>query len=229
MKRSAPLRGHDGKRHGNQRLSFLFLVSEAKQSRGRASVAPGCFVARAPRNDGWGAADPYDSDVIRRRLEANGMQTALCNSSIWAWHSRRLWTSTGPTRRELSASLTAQATPSRTGTPCSADKARARSVMPAHPNTIASARSSASARPISRDTRSRACDPGSSSSSTATSAARTFAHRDANPYLARLCSSAGIDRESVVTTENLPATRLAIWKAASPMPMTGAATAQRAA
>ena len=28
----------------------------------------GCFVARAPRNDGWGHADPIDSIVIGRRL-----------------------------------------------------------------------------------------------------------------------------------------------------------------
>jgi hypothetical protein len=27
-----------------------------------------CFVARAPRNDGWVAADPIDSVVIGRRL-----------------------------------------------------------------------------------------------------------------------------------------------------------------
>ena len=32
------------------------------------AVAPDCFVARAPRNDGWVAADPIASVVIGRRL-----------------------------------------------------------------------------------------------------------------------------------------------------------------
>ena len=40
---------------------------------------------------------------------------------------------------------------------------------------------------------------------------------------------AGTERASVVTTLNLPATRLARWKAASPMPMTGAPVTHRAA
>jgi hypothetical protein len=31
-----------------------------------------CFVARAPRNDGWVAADPIDSVVIGRRLSPTG-------------------------------------------------------------------------------------------------------------------------------------------------------------
>jgi hypothetical protein len=56
----------------------LFLVSEAKRPRGRSTtvclLAPrmqwplGCFVARAPRNDGRGVASPIDSIVLRRRL-----------------------------------------------------------------------------------------------------------------------------------------------------------------
>jgi hypothetical protein len=33
-------------------------------------VALDCFVARAPRNDGWVAADPIASVVIGRRLRA---------------------------------------------------------------------------------------------------------------------------------------------------------------
>ena len=37
-----------------------------------------------------------------------------------------------------------------------------------------------------------------------------------------MCSIAGTERDSVVTTVNLPATRLAMWNAASPMPTTGA-------
>ena len=40
---------------------------------------------------------------------------------------------------------------------------------------------------------------------------------------------AGTDRDKVVTTENFPATRLAMWKPASPIPITGASVAQRAA
>ena len=38
-----------------------------------------------------------------------------------------------------------------------------------------------------------------------------------------------IERESVVTTLNFAAMRLAMWNAASPMPMTGAEVAHRAA
>src|SRR5258708_31878224 len=52
----------------------------AKRSNPGAAVRPsgllaprmlwplGCFVARAPRNDGWGVASPIDSIVLRRRL-----------------------------------------------------------------------------------------------------------------------------------------------------------------
>src|SRR5947209_14747113 len=40
---------------------------------------------------------------------------------------------------------------------------------------------------------------------------------------------AGTERASVVTTAKRPATRLAAWKAASPMPTTGAPASARAA
>ena len=54
---------------------FLSVIaSEAKQSRGRSTTVwvagarmlwpLDCFVARAPRNDGWVAADPIVSVVI---------------------------------------------------------------------------------------------------------------------------------------------------------------------
>src|SRR5271163_1770233 len=35
-----------------------------------------CFVARAPRNDGWVAADPIDSVIIGRRLSVRYRQSA---------------------------------------------------------------------------------------------------------------------------------------------------------
>src|SRR5271155_236801 len=37
-----------------------------------------CFVARAPRNDGWVATDPIDSVVIGRRL---GVGVTICSLS----------------------------------------------------------------------------------------------------------------------------------------------------
>ena len=77
--------------------------------------------------------------------------------------------------------------------------------------------------------RARAPEPGSSSASTGTSAARTRAQRAASPYFTRLCSIGAIERDSVVTTLNFAAIRLAIWNAASPMPTTGASVAHRAA
>ena len=77
--------------------------------------------------------------------------------------------------------------------------------------------------------RARAGEPGSSSESTGTSAARTRAQRDARPYFTRLCSIAGIERPSVVTTEKRPATSEARWNAASPIPTTGAVASDRAA
>ena len=95
--------------------------------------------------------------------------------------------------------------------------------MPAQPSTIASARSSRIAASISAEMRRAARrSPGPPAPAPATSEARTRAQRLARPYFIRLCSIAGIERDRVVTTEKLPAIRLAMWNAASPMPTTGA-------
>ena len=48
--------------------SLPVIASAAKQPRGRITRPLGCFVARAPRNDGWGVGNPIDSVVIGRRL-----------------------------------------------------------------------------------------------------------------------------------------------------------------
>src|ERR1700722_20997373 len=52
-----------------------------------------CFVARAPRNDGWVAADPIDSVVIGRRLCVTSRVGARLPRSIafgaWVGDPRR--------------------------------------------------------------------------------------------------------------------------------------------
>src|SRR6202011_5658003 len=58
-------RGYD-KAGFPERCALCFLK---RSNRGAAHRWPlGYFVASAPRNDGWGVADPIDSVVIGRRL-----------------------------------------------------------------------------------------------------------------------------------------------------------------
>jgi hypothetical protein len=74
--------------------SLSVIASAAKQSRGRSTTvwAAGgaamlwpldCFVARAPRNDGWGAADPIDSVVVGGRL-GMGPLTPVRRTASWS-------------------------------------------------------------------------------------------------------------------------------------------------
>src|ERR1700677_1737728 len=60
------------RREGRRKPSLPLSGATARPSRllaPRTLLWPlDCFVARAPRNDGWGAADPIASVVIRRRL-----------------------------------------------------------------------------------------------------------------------------------------------------------------
>jgi hypothetical protein len=79
----------------------------AKRSNPRAAVRPSgllalrmlwpldCFVARAPRNDGWVAADPIDSVVIGRRLSGTSHKSKsprsrclLCKAWTTTWLGR---------------------------------------------------------------------------------------------------------------------------------------------
>ena len=50
-----------------------------------------CFVARAPRNDGWVAADPIDSVVIGRRLS-----THLLTRGSWKFRTFRITDPSSP-------------------------------------------------------------------------------------------------------------------------------------
>jgi hypothetical protein len=62
-------RGYD-KAGFPERCALCFLLAK-RSNRGAAHRWPlGCFVATAPRNDGWGAADPIDSVVIGRLLSS---------------------------------------------------------------------------------------------------------------------------------------------------------------
>ena len=54
-----------------------------------------------------------------------------------------------------------------------------------------------------------------------------YGFHDAEDYPSQ--ATKGTERESVVTTENFPAMRLARWNAASPLPTTGAGEKLRAA
>jgi len=77
---------------------------------------------------------PYRGHDMRNGLTAQaGMKPDSCEVAR-------------PSPTRLSQSLTAQATPSSTGSPCSRLSVAARSAMPAQPSTIASARSSLMAR-----------------------------------------------------------------------------------
>ena len=48
-----------------------------------------CFVARAPRNDGWVAADPIDSVVIGRRLSQSDYRTGCGDQQDFPLGARR--------------------------------------------------------------------------------------------------------------------------------------------
>src|ERR1700752_5539762 len=74
-------------------VTVCFLL--AKRSNPGAAVRPSgllaprmlwpldCFVSRAPRNDGWVAADPIDSVVIGRRLSMRKSGVADRVGSDW--------------------------------------------------------------------------------------------------------------------------------------------------
>ena len=125
-----------------------------------------------------------------------------------------------PSRTRLSARLTAQATPSSTGTPALRSRSWARSVMPAQPSTIASAPSSASARSFQFARPSP--EPAFEREHRNLGRADPRAQSD-QPIFLKVVLDRNDRTRNVVTTLNFAAMRLAMWNAASPMPMTGAA------